>query len=380
MNNHLKKIFSFGKQFRLTSIEKNSLRMHIARYMHTHPKGIPSPFVFRYAMATAFALILVTLSGGTLTFASLGSLPGDTLYGVKRASESIQKIALVRPEQKAAYELTLIEKRFDEVNQLVDREIFTAQTESITTTAIKNHVYRIEELSEELESTEPAEALMINTRLANTLKTRTSILITLSDRDTPSGVKTNPKTLVLAAYESADRITKEQKNLETLLLTDTNSATIKIAEKKYTAILALAEKQIPVISPEPELAIATIIADPAPESINEPMLATTMLALPVDDAVAVSKMAIPEPEPKSELEILVEEIKDAYARKQYGQVIILSEKIEELITRAEKINQAEKTYNITVIETKEITAPTPETVLKPVPEMVELEPIKEMIQ
>lgn len=65
------------------------------------------------------SIIGVTLVGGTATVvASCNALPGDTLYGVKRASESVRLATALTKEDKAKLKLTQLQARLSELEQL----------------------------------------------------------------------------------------------------------------------------------------------------------------------------------------------------------------------------------------------------------------------
>jgi hypothetical protein len=79
----------------------------------------PAPVLPRLRLAPVFAaacLLLVTALGA----ASLVSLPGDLLYGVKRAGEST-RLVLSSGRDEALLRVSLAESRIDEVHGLVER-------------------------------------------------------------------------------------------------------------------------------------------------------------------------------------------------------------------------------------------------------------------
>ena len=87
------------------------------------PALIPSPFYYnlqvwrRYSVAALATLVLI-VSGGT-SYAAMHSLPGDRLYAMK--TEVLEPIALsVRfdAESKNAYQVTLLQKRVEEMHEL----------------------------------------------------------------------------------------------------------------------------------------------------------------------------------------------------------------------------------------------------------------------
>jgi hypothetical protein len=73
----------------------------------------------RWAVALAAVLILILIGAGTVT-ASTGSLPGDTLYPVKTATEKLQGFFTFSSEAKANFYMKLAQRRLDEIKLLVE--------------------------------------------------------------------------------------------------------------------------------------------------------------------------------------------------------------------------------------------------------------------
>jgi hypothetical protein len=88
------------------------------------PQARPAGFAWRVwwprlgALTIALALVL-----GSAVVASANSLPGDTLYGVKRTVEETRIIFTVDPAARAMAHLHLAEVRLAEIRRLVDRGI-----------------------------------------------------------------------------------------------------------------------------------------------------------------------------------------------------------------------------------------------------------------
>ncbi len=345
-------LFSVFKEIRLTQNEKNSIRLQVSQYMHRRPIGSRSSFfVFRYASIVAFALVLFVSSGGLIAFASQGSLPGKTLYNVKRATEELKKVALGTPAKKASYELALIDKRFSETNELISKQSLTTKNEAIIIDAIKQHTDDFKKETSQLAMNDPAEALSYNAKLTNTLKTGTHILLALSHQQNQVLARADsvsPNTLVLAAYASAEKITAEKKQLESMVVSDNNIATIRTAEKKYSETLTLLAKQN--IQPIP-VSETTTIATTTP--VEETPVATATFAkmaapiaedLKTEPAVTLTEEQVS----TNNLQKLVNDLRDAYNAKEYAKVVIIAEEIQQQLTDEKKIKEAEETYNVTI--------------------------------
>lgn len=332
----------------LTSLEKSSLRLKLSQHMHRHPIGSrPSMFNFRYAMTAALVMVLFFGTGGLVTFAAQSSLPGQNLYGVKRASEQVKKLTIRDSLSKANYELALIDKRFSETNQLIAEQKLTTETEAIVIAAIARHTNDFKTETNDLAQSNPSEALSYNTKLGNTLKTGTHILLALSDQKPNTAQSISPNTLVLAAYSTAEKISIEKQELEAMIVSDTNVATIKTAEKKYAATLAvLTENNITPADPiNPET--TPVEAVTVMKAVVEAPVAKMAVTAEVDATATTIATTLTE-EPKPTLQTLADQMKAAYDAKQYGNVIIIADQIDQLLHETQKIQEAEKAYNVTI--------------------------------
>ena len=74
----------------------------------------------RWAVALVAVLVLILIGAGTVT-ASTSSLPGDTLYPVKTATEKVQGFFTLDSEAKANFHMKLAQRRLDELELLVKR-------------------------------------------------------------------------------------------------------------------------------------------------------------------------------------------------------------------------------------------------------------------
>lgn len=347
MNTNYKKLFSGLDEIKLTQNEKNSIRLKVSQYMHAHPIGSrPSFYAFRYLTTAALALVLFIGTGGFVAFASQSSLPGKTLYPVKRATENFKKMTLKTPDEKASYELALIDKRFSETNQLISEQSLTDENQEIIIETIKKHTDDFKQETSELAMINPAEALSYNTKLTNTLKTGTHILLALSHQQNQVLARADsvsPNTLVLAAYASAEKITAEKKQLESMVLSDTNAVIIKTAEKKYSETLALlAKENIPTTASIATTDSATATAAPvALMTFSAKMAEPTQTTEPVAAKIA-------EETPAEVLQKMINELHNAYDTKQYAQVVVISEKIQQQLHDTKRIQEVENTYNVTI--------------------------------
>jgi hypothetical protein len=95
-----------------------ALRVDRARNIATLPRVRRSP-ALRLASAFVLAAMLLVIGGGSAIAASSSALPGDPLYGVKRAVERISLAMHRDPVGRSALHLQFADNRLHEVSALV---------------------------------------------------------------------------------------------------------------------------------------------------------------------------------------------------------------------------------------------------------------------
>lgn len=73
----------------------------------------------RWAVAITVVLVLILIGVGTVS-ASASSLPGDTLYPVKTATEKVQGFFTMGSEAKASFHMKIAQRRMDELKLLAE--------------------------------------------------------------------------------------------------------------------------------------------------------------------------------------------------------------------------------------------------------------------
>jgi len=176
------------KNLKLTDIEKRELFARVERSIKKLPDSgevrfeypVPSPF-FRFAFLshTAFmkagvlALLIISLSGAT-AYASLDSLPGDLLYGVKvNVVEKVSKLVAFSPESRARAETAQIERRIGEFEALAEKgkltEVHTRVIEKNIDERLKNFDRNVLDIKEKAgnENKRTREEKDLDSRLEN---------------------------------------------------------------------------------------------------------------------------------------------------------------------------------------------------------------------
>jgi len=84
---------------------------------HLRERNLARPLAIAASIVTVLALLL-----GGATWVSRKSLPGDALYGLKRAGENFQEAMTSGDTARAKLQLSFAGKRYDEVGDLLPRE------------------------------------------------------------------------------------------------------------------------------------------------------------------------------------------------------------------------------------------------------------------
>ena len=172
MKNNMENNFNKGieeiKKLQLSPEDKQAVLARLVTYTNEHPaQPIKSPyqhfFYSRFAYAVAGALLMLLITGSSVTLAAEGSLPGDLLYPVKiYVTEPVHTALLTTEVQKAQWAGEQVVRRLDEA------EVLSTQGRLSTTTmqTLKDHVekstnefHAIVQSSEEYASSTEMESL-----------------------------------------------------------------------------------------------------------------------------------------------------------------------------------------------------------------------------
>lgn len=119
----------------LTEDSKERIKLRIFQNLHTEPEhaktrtGTTRTWSFSFVRFASFAVFILAVLSGT-AYASGSSIPGDTLYPVKRAVEGARLSFASTAESKAKLQVQFTEERIRELN--------TIETKSVETKKVKN--------------------------------------------------------------------------------------------------------------------------------------------------------------------------------------------------------------------------------------------------
>jgi hypothetical protein len=139
-----------GKKLSLSVHDKVSIKTtlleHAAETLKHDVCAIPSPWTSWVTRgAVSFASLLIVFVG--TAYASQGSLPGEPLYAIKvHVLEDAIALTKLDPQERAEYDVSLMERRLDELKALQEDDT-AASTEELTelTDQIAEHVADVTE-------------------------------------------------------------------------------------------------------------------------------------------------------------------------------------------------------------------------------------------
>lgn len=94
------------------------LEMHMAKHPMPGPMRMPSLYIAAKPFMAGFVVLILLSSTGGVVMAAQASLPGETLYAVKAASEEVRARLALSPDAEFRYRSKLAEKRLQEAEEL----------------------------------------------------------------------------------------------------------------------------------------------------------------------------------------------------------------------------------------------------------------------
>ncbi|MDP6562041.1 MAG: DUF5667 domain-containing protein, partial [Candidatus Peribacteraceae bacterium] len=179
--------FASAKQINLSSLEKADSFSAIASHMNSNPIIVPGYssvfnwFIFHKLVASMMvALLIFSVGGGSVAYASQTAVPGDTLYTVKvDITEPLIDVALsFAPERRAEWERRRLKRRLKEAEYLSSSEVFTQDRRVHLEERIE---HRMEKLQEHLDRVPEEHRELIQTRVDDVMKRHQEFLERVQD-------------------------------------------------------------------------------------------------------------------------------------------------------------------------------------------------------
>lgn len=171
------------REVRLSDGAAKRMRERLITHMRGHPVsvrpiqspyqrflGALSPMASFRVPSMAIAVILLITLGGATTFAATRALPGDPFYPLKvKVIEPAKGLLAVSPEEKARWQVSLIETRIQEVEQLALKERLTQDEGEKSRERFDRHAQAVEASIKILSQNNPRVASEIETSLTKSL-------------------------------------------------------------------------------------------------------------------------------------------------------------------------------------------------------------------
>lgn len=300
MNNFFEQFKNEAKHIRLTSQEKENMRLALSRVFTetASAKKVPSPYIaysfsfssFHSRMLVPLALVFMVVIGTTGTaYAAQGALPGDILYPIKvNVTEKIEVAAASNPVAKAQVHAVLAQRRAEEAEVLASQGRLDATTSAQLAETLVAEASTSEQISQQIAATDPGTAAEIQIQLSSALEAHSDIIARLGTDS--SNVPTQENSNALA---SAVRVQSGSNN-RGILATALSLKTQKSAQSQtppqattFTATLMVEDAAEPTPTIAPGYASARVMMAPTANKVE----AQESVAVSKEDAAKMEKRA-----------------------------------------------------------------------------------------
>ncbi|MFA6495133.1 MAG: DUF5667 domain-containing protein [Candidatus Paceibacterota bacterium] len=216
----LEKLFEKTRTLALTDGERATVRQRVILFMREHPvphaefvrpfewiRAVfykPIPLKLKYVMPLLLILALLA-SGGGVSYAAQGSLPGDVLYPVKvDINEPIAGAFQFGTQAQAQWNAELAQSRLQEAEQLAAQNKLTPQIQAQVATRLQDAVAAAQNGVTQLQDkNQVAVAAQVNNDLETALRVHAAILTRLAVKHQDQGDVQN---IAGAAAQQAQRV------------------------------------------------------------------------------------------------------------------------------------------------------------------------------
>lgn len=203
MNKKLDHFFHIARSVALTPAEKSAIKLALVRELEARPQARHT-FSFlhgRYFQLSMTMLLVLLVTGGSISSAAEGAVPGDWLYVVKVGINESVKDSFLSGAQRAAWEAAKIARRLEETETLATRGELKSDTQAQLAASVTRSAERFqEEIAALPEDHDTREVVNAKTELNAALKAHARILDTVV-RDVPEQAEVVAP--VLAVVEEA---------------------------------------------------------------------------------------------------------------------------------------------------------------------------------
>jgi tetratricopeptide (TPR) repeat protein len=197
MSNEFNKLIHTAKQITLSEEKKGIIRARVQEFVEMTPiKKAPtaplrSPFyltkfsVMHFSKAVSLVLIVLIAGGGTMSYASEDTLPGDMFYTVKvNIKEPIEEGLAFSQQAKLEVKTKQVEKRLNEAQVLLERNDMSPEKHKEVEDRVEAKVNEISETIDKLQEKGDVETILATTgKLEPVLKAHQEALQEANDKE-----------------------------------------------------------------------------------------------------------------------------------------------------------------------------------------------------
>jgi len=240
----MKKVFSKSHEVSLSPEERAHARAAVMNFVVKNPltfqpvQGQQPRWVFfasmlaarpvaKYATLAVVSLMTVVFFGAGVSVAANNALPGEFLYSVKTEfTERLVRLAIIDDSAKANYDISLLQKRLQEAEQISSKNRLDALTSNRVQALVSIHIADAKSGIRKIKQQQGVGAgLVQDTELQASLNAHAEVLGALSQKTTP-GEAEGIKSLAVSIDDQAATMREEQQD-ERIELFAKDAATVR---------------------------------------------------------------------------------------------------------------------------------------------------------
>lgn len=254
MHDETERLIAQLNDVRLSESERAAIRTRLVACMREHPVATPLRLRIKAALARPFShmvlpryahfalasMLLVCMIGSGTAYASMLSLPGDTLYSLKvDLIEPLSGVFVLSPQAKAEWSAQLANRRLVEAEDLAAQGKLTPDTSTIVTTQLQSVTQAFDESVQTLQDdNDTAAALDAQTTMTAALQAHQQVLASVAPQSDQAALQP-----IIAVVENHVRTTNAARRHAQDHLPDAKPVAIaqqQAAEQAISSMQALA--------------------------------------------------------------------------------------------------------------------------------------------
>lgn len=242
MATHFNELIKHIKDIRMTDAEKQTTRAHILAFLSAHPSPEPHTVFafaafFRKPVVVFGSIALVLVTGGGVSLAAEGALPGDLLYPVKvRVNEEVRAAVLVSSEAKAGWEARRLERRLEEAESLAVAKVFDRDVRERVEVELEKHSQNVGNRIVALEAEGKVEAAAkLNSTMESSFRAHERILVGIAS-STPKEENDDLSPFIVRVQEKKRGATQARSQAEARVATGADASLQAAASERLSIV------------------------------------------------------------------------------------------------------------------------------------------------